>query len=199
MIHGLAKIGLEGVDTAGCTSRQHPPAGDLDQQDLGLEGSRFLGELASFRGLDEFLHVGRQFFTVGEQQGAAFHHLIDGLTERESLGLQILDVLHEPLKDAAPLVRYRQLGGRLQKFGRLVQPLLGFRERVLVTIERIAQDRPAACLQFGRDFAGPYGVGGLYRQQLDLVVNFSQLPHPQAPPGLRRTARARQSRHRAGR
>ena len=67
MFEGLFEIGLEGGDTAGCTSRQHPPGSDLHQKDLGLERGRFLGELASIRSLDEFLDVGRQLVTVGEQ------------------------------------------------------------------------------------------------------------------------------------
>ncbi len=90
----------------GSRGRQHPPVRDLNQKHLGLERRRFLGELASFRGLDEFLDVGRHLVTVAEQQGAAGNHLIDRLAERDTLRLQLLDVLGDVPVGGAPLFGY---------------------------------------------------------------------------------------------
>ena len=52
-------------------------------------------------------------------------------------------------------------------------------------IERIAQDRTADRLQFGRDLADPDRIGGLQRQLCDLGTDASQLPDRE--PGERRT------------
>jgi hypothetical protein len=132
------------------------------------------------RGIDEFLDVGRHLVAFREKHGAAGLHLLHGLGELGTPGLQVRNVLGRLAIFGLALFEPGGADGLIDQVRDPGEALVGFREGGFVLVEGVAQDAAPDGLQFGADLADPDGVPRLQAQHVDLLANGRELRYAES-------------------